>query len=471
MKVKGYLLLSLLLLFAGLLGLNALSDHTGQKESDRSGHAVSWEPPGEEELRESKTGNFETDLPVVYIDTDGAQIAKESKTKSIIALKNASGERHPVSGEPDEVSYATVKYRGATSYTQFEKKQYRIRFFKDSGLKKKKDVELFGMAEDSEWILNGPFLDKTLMRNKLAYDVSREIMEWAPDTRYCELFLNGEYQGVYLAVEPVTNGAGRLRLSRFGLLSGNTAFIVKREREGTEQTALRSYGTTEGKTQNELFLEYPAADKVTPREISWVTKRISDFERALYQEDFAEKGDYLNYIDVDNFVDYYIINEVFMNIDAGSVSTYVYEELNGKMRLAVWDFNNALDNYQISGLSTEEFVLTGNPWFDRLLEDPAFAERVAKRYRELREGVLREEHMLGALQQYQEELGDAVDRNFMIWGYSFHLNLLSGISYDGSERNAETYEEACSQLKTTLHRRLVFLDEHIDDLSHFAAKY
>ena len=327
------------------------------------------------------------------------------------------------------------------------------------------------MAEDSEWILNGPFLDKTLMRNKLAYDVSREIMEWAPDTRYCELFLNGEYQGVYLAVEPVTNGAGRLRLSRLGLLSGNTAFIVKREREGTEQTALRSYGTTEGKTQNELFLEYPAADKVTPREISWVTKRISDFERALYQEDFAEKGDYLNYIDVDNFVDYYIINEVFMNIDAGSVSTYVYEELNGKMRLAVWDFNNALDNYQISGLSTEEFVLTGNPWFDRLLEDPAFAERVTKRYRELREGVLREEHMLGALQQYQEELGDAVDRNFMIWGYSFHLNLLSGISYDGSERNVETYEEACSQLKTTLHRRLVFLDEHIDDLSHFAAKY
>ena len=310
------------------------------------------------------------------------------------------------------------------------------------------------MAENSEWVLNGPFLDKTLMRNKLAYDLSREIMEWAPDTRYCELFLNGKYQGVYLATEPITNGTGRLRLSKFGLLSGNTAFIAKRDRVGTEMVSLENYGTVAGKTVNELFLDYPAADKVTPKEISWITKRISDFERALYKDDFAEKGDYLHYINVDNFVDYYIINELFMNIDAGNISTYVYEELNGKMCLAVWDFNNSLDNYQWGKLDTNEFYILEHSWFDRLLQDSAFVDRVVDRYYELKEDSLNEDHMLGLLQQYQEELGDAVNRNFTVWGFSFYL--------DG--RDAKSYEEAYCQLKTTLHERLNFLDEHITDL-------
>ena len=370
----------------------------------------------------------------------------------------------PVSENPDEVYYATIKHRGASSYSQFEKKQYRIEFFRDEKFKKNADVKLFGMAENSEWVLNGPFLDKTLMRNKLAYDLSREIMEWAPDTRYCELFLNGKYQGVYLATEPITNGTGRLRLSKFGLLSGNTAFIAKRDRVGTEMVSLENYGTVAGKTVNELFLDYPAADKVTPKEISWITKRISDFERALYKDDFAEKGDYLHYINVDNFVDYYIINELFMNIDAGNLSTYVYEELNGKMCLAVWDFNNSLDNYQWGKLDTNEFYILEHSWFDRLLQDSAFVDSVVDRYYELRKTSLSEEHMLELLQQYQEELGDAIDRNFEVWGFSFYLNLLVGKNDDGTGRDAKSYEEACFQLETTLHERLNFLDEHITDL-------
>lgn len=457
-------MISILLLCAAMPGLNRLSGIFRSAEAGIMDETPLWEPLSEQELEESKTGNFETELPVLYIDTGDAGISKESKVLCTIAMKAASETPRPVSGMPDETAYAAIKYRGATSYTNFDKKQYRIKFYQDKELTKKKEVGLFGMAGDSEWILNGPFLDKTLMRNKLAYDVSREIMEWAPDTRYCELFLNGEYQGVYLVAEPVTDGEGRLGLSQFGLLSGRTAFIVKRERKDTGEVLVNSYGTVEGRTVNRLYLQYPSADKVTDQELSWVTKRISDFERALYREDFAERGDYQKYIEVDSFVDYYIINEVFMNIDGGSLSTYIYEGLNGKMRLAVWDFNNALDNYQAGCLFTNGFVLRQNPWFDRLLEDPAFVTRVVERYYELREGALGEEHMLGLLQQYQEELGDAVSRNDMVWGYSYQLKLLDGFSPDFTDRNAGSYEEACRQMKETLHERLVFLDAHISDL-------
>ncbi len=462
MKAKICIFVSVIVLFAGMLALNMLYNTSDKEEIKKKNKDIAWDPLEKEKLLESKTGDFETDLPVIYIDTDDAQILKEDKRECKIALNNASGQLRPVSDEPDEAYYATINHRGASSYSQFEKKQYRIDFFQDKQFKKEADVELFGMAGHSEWVLNGPFLDKTMMRNKLVYDLSREIMQWAPDTRYCELFLNGEYQGVYLATEPVTNGTGRLRLSKFGLLSGNTAFIVKRDRVGTETTSLKNYGTIAGKTVNELYLDYPTEDKVTPKEISWITKRISDFERALYKDDFAEKGEYLHYIDVDNFVDYYIINELFMNIDAGNLSTYVYEELNGKMCLAVWDFNNCLDNYQWGKHETNEFYILENPWFDRLLKDPAFVDRVVDRYYELRKTSLSEEHMLELLQQYQEEMGDAVERNFEVWGFSFYFDLLVD-SYE-DKRDAKSYEDACGQLKTTLHERLAFLDEHITDL-------
>ncbi|MDY4116893.1 MAG: CotH kinase family protein, partial [Blautia sp.] len=95
-------------------------------------------------------------------------------------------------------------------------------------------MSLAGMGANSEWVLNGPYLDKTLIRNKLVYDLARELNGWAPDTRFVELFVDGEYQGVYLAVEPVTNGESRLRLSEFSLLSGETAYIVSRDRSDTE---------------------------------------------------------------------------------------------------------------------------------------------------------------------------------------------------------------------------------------------
>lgn len=66
------------------------------------------------------------------------------------------------------------------------------------------------------------------MRNHLVYELAREIFEWAPDSRYVELFVNGKYQGVYLVVEPVTNGESRLNLSEIGLSTGETAYVIKR---------------------------------------------------------------------------------------------------------------------------------------------------------------------------------------------------------------------------------------------------
>lgn len=436
-----------------------------EKDAGDSVSGVTVEDYGEpdlEDLKEHGLDAFETTLPVLYIDTGGHRITKENKIWASLAVLEASedGRERSILEKPDGQAPITIKYRGASSYSQFDKMQYRIKFYKKEGSSKAKDYELLGMGSNSEWVLNGPFLDKTLLRNRLVYGLGREIFEWAPDSRYVELFVDGKYQGVYLAVEPVTNGESRLRLSEFGLLSGETPYIVKRDRVGTEEDPLEVYGKYSGKTNNDLYIEYPTSGRLTEEQRSWIEKDISAFEEVLYGDDFADpETGYAAYIDVDDFVDYVILNEVFMNYDAGNLSTYVYKELGGKLQIAIWDYNNCLDNYQWFAQDFSEFCMTGNAWFSRLLEDRSFVEKVVSRYGKLREGVLSQEHIYERIAAYQAELGDAVGRNFAVWGYSFGLNLLTG-----ENRDLESYEEAMEQLYTALDLRFEFLDSHMKDL-------
>lgn len=420
-----------------------------------------WAAPDEESLEYYDPGEFSTTLPVVYMNTKGQQVLKENAIWGNIALLDGNGEERSVFSTPNSIYRATIKYRGASSYSKFDKKQYRIKFYKNKK-DSAKEVSLAGMGANSEWVLNGPYLDKTLIRNKLVYDLARELNGWAPDTRFVELFVDGEYQGVYLAVEPVTNGESRLRLAEFGLLSGETAYIVNRDRIDTGSEEIDTWGKTNGYTYNALYIRYPSKNKITEKQKEYIQKDISEFEQALYGKNFSDKRiGYQAYIDMDNWVDYFIINEFAMNYDAGNLSTYLYKELDGKLQLAVWDFNNGFDNYQWFRTETDVLHTVENSWFQRLWQDEAFRERVCERYVQLRKTTLSDEHIAEKIASYQEELGEAVDRNFKVWGYSFKENLLAGTSKEGTSRNIRSYEEAMKQLTDTIRERLAYLDKEL----------
>lgn len=419
--------------------------------------------PNETYLEYYGLGDFETHFPVLYLDTKGQQIEKENKIWADLGiLEPAKGGKRNVTEQPDQVETVTVKMRGASSYSGFDKKQYRIKCYKKQGSGNAKKITFLGMKAHSEWVLNGPYLDKTLIRNRLLYGLAGEIFEWAPDTRFCEVFLNGRYQGVYVATEPVTNGVSRLNLTEFGLLSGETSYIVKRDRIGTEEVSLETYGKTEGKTTGDLYVSYPSAAKLTGAQKKWIEQDISRFEHALYSDDFGKERGYAKYIDVDNFVDYFIFNEFAMNRDAGNLSTYLYKDLSGRMKLTVWDYNNAFDNYQWFATGTDQWWSINNCWFDRLAQDRKFIDRVRERYRELRRGVLSDEHIDELIGRYRNELGDAVERNFAVWGYTFSVSLYS----DGS-RELASYDAAMEQLINTIRERLDFMDRHIEDLYEY----
>lgn len=460
----------LLLLFVTVIGsyiYNEIQNRSVKTNTQGSGKAVEeWLEPNREGLEYYGLGDFDTNLPVLHIDTNEQRIVKENKTWAEISVLNQAldGSLRNVYDNPDYQSPITINLRGASSYSGFDKQQYRIKFYKKKGETGSKEYEFLGMGANSEWVLNGPYLDRTLLRNRIAYQISRELFEWAPDSRFCEVFVNGEYQGVYLAVEPVTNGVSRLRLNEFGLLSGETAYVLKRDRKGTEDGAMKTYGKITGKTYNELYISYPSTYDLTEIQQQWIVEDISEIEKVLYSDKFADPNEgYAKYIDVDNFVDYFVFNESVMNNDAGNLSTYAYKELGGKLQITVWDFNNSLDNYQWFREDYTKFFLQNNSWFDRLLTDRAFVDRVIERYEELRGSVLSTAYFYRLIDEGQDELGDAIDRNFAVWGYTFEDDLLS-VALGEESRDPKSYDEAVRQLKEAFSKRTEFLDEHFTDL-------
>ena len=170
-----------------------------------------------------------THLPLVEIETGGQSIpgarilnqngrlmsystteAGESRLKvSVQITDNADTNNHPTD-TPTLSSAALINIRGRSSRT-FDKHGYRLTLIYDDGTNNNQSV--MGMDAHHEWVLHGPFLDKSLIRNYMWYNIAGEFMEYAPNVRFCEVVIDGSYQGLYLMTESITKGYAGSRLT------------------------------------------------------------------------------------------------------------------------------------------------------------------------------------------------------------------------------------------------------------------
>jgi hypothetical protein len=245
-----------------------------------------------------------------------------------------------------------------------------------------------------------------------------------------------------------------------------TGYCVRYDRGTDELKDLDSFTMYTEKTDQILNLVYPGSSNITPELKAKIEAEFSEFERMLYSEDFNHptKG-YSAYIDVDSFVDYFIINEFTSNYDAGRVSTYLYKDIDGLYKFCIWDFNSACDNYQEEAMDREMFFIPNAVWFEMLMRDEAFVERIIERYRELRETYLNEEYIMEYIDSTIAYLGDAIDRNYERWDSAFVYDLLLPV-----ERNPHSYEEAVEDLKQYISERGRWMDANIESLRAYVTE-
>lgn len=408
----------------------------------------------------------------VVMTAEGSRVHNDTMVGATVEYFDNNAENNHLDDVPTVSERALIRNRGASS-REFDKKGYLLKFKKEDMISGKK-VSLSGMTPDSEWVLHGPFLDKTLIRNYLCYNLAGEIMDYSPNVRFCEAFLNGEYIGVYLIVEKIErNDNGRIDIEKSNVDMATTSYIVKIDRrpedltESVETFSQYSYmAVNRGENRGYYEIVYPGL-KLTEEQKEYIKRDISKFEKTLYSFAYNDNEyGYKEYIDVDSFVDYFLINEFTLNYDAMGLSTYLYRDIGDKMKLCVWDFNSAFDLYEESLVRPETFSLQNSMWYSYLFKDKDFVDCVVKRYFELRDTFFDEEYMMNYIDETIAYLGPAIDRNYEKWGYSFNSEY-NGVVYDRlypEERNPRSYEEAVEQLKTCIQNRIVHMDSHIERL-------
>lgn len=428
---------------------------------------------------------FCTHLPLMEITTDGpvppaftgTTVDMEERNYETVAATvryfDSETENNHLTDDPAVEERAQFRIRGATS-RRMDKTSYLVKF-QEEDLITSLDVSLSGMTADSSWALHGPFLDKSLIRNYMCYNLAGEIMDYAPNVRFCELFLNEEYMGLYLLVEKIGyNENGRINFTKTDPKMATTSYILRADRGAIDpRYNLENFGyisymnrPLEGDAAGRLEIVYPGKT-LTQAQHDYITMDFSRFEKALFSYDYndPEKG-WRQYIDAQSFIDFFLINEFLLNYDAPGLSTYLYKDVRGKLKMCVWDFDSAFDNFQYSFVTPETFRIQDLQWFQYLFKDEAFVNQVVKRYHDLRKRYMNEEYLLSYIDGTVTYLGPAIDRNFEKWGYCFN-STYNGVNYDylqPESRNARSFEQAIQQLKDTITQRLEHMDGNLDRL-------
>ena len=426
--------------------------------------------------KEITSSNFSSHLPIISFDTRNQEIlgGDDRTEKDYIQVSMEVIDNEKEINTLNNKTYTTealIRYRGNSSRF-FEKKGLRLKLVNKKG--EDDPYKLLGLSKDSDYALHGPYLDKTLIRNYLGYNITGEVMEYSPNVRFCEVFINGEYQGVYLLVETIKVSKNRINISKLEKNSKVTSYlleITRRRTVGDDIYYLNNFTkyTNRIKTHSEYNIKYPSSSKITPELNDYINNDLSNIEKILYSYDYNDNNlGYTNYLDIDSFVNYVVFNEFFLNYDAGNNSTYLYKDKTGKLKLAFWDLNNIFDNYfseMITEEGEQEFMMKDKSWFQMLLKDEYFTNRVINRYKELRQTVLSEKYLYQYIDETINYLGPAIERNFIKWGDTFTDEKNR---YTDVQRNAHSYLEAVTDLKNAIHKRGEWLDNAIDSLKQFS---
>ncbi len=372
-----------------------------------------------------------------------------------------------------------IEIRGSSSQ-MFPKKQYAVELWTEAG--QDTSASILGLPSEEDWILYAPYSDKSLLRNVLAYKFSRDLGWYAPRTRLVELYIDEQYTGVYVFTEKIKRDINRVNISKLNPdensgddLTGG--YIVKIDKfDGATQglgwdSPFRPPNTS-GNSVIHFQFHYPKEDEITFEQANYIETFITDFEESLAGPFWghSEFG-YRNYINVESFIDFAIVNEITKNVDGYRLSTFMYkdkESIDGKLYLGpVWDFNLGFGNADYcEGGKTYGWAWDFNKvcggdywnvpfWWEKLMHDQEFKMQFKSRWQEIRSGMLSNENIMNYIDSVVTVLDQPQQRNFERWpilnDYIWPNNYVGG-----------SYSNEVRYLKNWIENRLHWLDTQIN---------
>jgi hypothetical protein len=421
-----------------------------------------------------------SNLPILRINTNSRVIQDEPKIPVVMEIFDKGvGQLNQVSTTPTLTTIAGIEFRGSTSQADFiflpgyVKKPYGIEIWTDTSGVNAKKMSLVQMPEETDWVLNASYNDRSFMRDFLAQMIAGRLGVLNSKTKFVELIINDEYRGVYVLMEKIKQGKNRVPISDLYPTenSGDDVtggYLLKIDKtSGSPSTSWKSnYTSGITATQKcEFQIEYPKYGIITQQQLIYVRDYINTWERKLMTEDMNDpKASFRDMMDMPSFVNFFILNEVTRNVDGFRLSTYLYkdkESLGGKIKMGpAWDFNIAFGNADyLNGWMTNGFVYKAMEndggkndywqvpfWWNKLIQDASFRKALATRWKEVRSSFLNTNTLNSTIDSAQVVLKEPLTRNFQKYQ-------LMGRYYVGSSLTDEV-----NWLKNWIQGRLTWLD-------------
>ena len=340
-----------------------------------------------------------TGIPVIWINTNNVPINSTEDYRDMsftFTDPNNSGNNVSRVGLPKD---DRIRGRGNISWTGYPKKSYRVRF--------REDVSFFGLAARENWILLGEYIDPTFLMNATAFHLGSDIFDNQPFTcsyHHVQVYLNGEYDGIYGLTEhrqadPKGIGApGRVKI-------GKNGWFVSLDSYYDEDPKFMIPRKEFGDLPLPIMIKSPEAPNDATNSdnpfYDFIKKDWNELVDSMYSPNFPDNG-YGNLIDMDNFIDYFIINDFVANDElVYPKSAFAYKSVDGKISMGpLWDYDWAYFRQTIGGHSLfrvkgtdtwtagyRDFALK-HAFFNRFFEDPVFLAAYKERWNEKRSQIL-----------------------------------------------------------------------------------
>ena len=421
--------------------------------------------------------SFDFEITTLGVGPEG-EIVDEPKVPAALTIKRLDSTLYE--------GIIGIEIRGESSQF-FDKKSYGFETW-DSQYNDL-DVALIGFPEEEDWILYGPFSDKSLIRNKLIYELSNRMGRYTTKTEFVELTINYEYKGLYIFMEKLKRDKNRIDISKLEnadideeLISGG--YIIKIDKSDMEDGSYTDYnsfqsqfdvfGNENGDIRINFNYEYPKPGEIHANQKNYIKNYFYEFESSLASNNFKDPiNGFRKYIDEDSFIDFFILNELSNNVDGYRLSTYLQKDRNEKLVIGpIWDFNLSFGNadycggerYDVWCFKFNERCL-GDYWnvpfwWNRLLEDEKFVDKLKDRWNQLRLNTLSDNNILTLIEEQYSFLNnetDIINRNFNKWK-------IFGIYIWPNSFIGNNYYEEIDFLKNWIKERTKWLDESINNL-------
>ena len=396
-------------------------------------------------------------LPIVQITLDdGKSVSDIMRDETIGMTISIDCSKAPEYAQGLEIQHGKIRGRGNSTWN-WDKKPYKIKLDNKS--------EVLGLAEDKDWILTANYADKSLIRNTVAYDMGRVMnFDWTPSQYPVDLFINGEYQGVYSLGEHMEVADSRVNITKKSEKNDKFGFLLEvgGSENGVDVKNIDYFHTNSMKLLHITFKD-PDGSELTDKQRQEVFDLFNAADNAI-----INGGDIGEFIDIDSFVDWVIIQELTNNSDSAfRRSCYFTVDVGGKIKMGpIWDFDLAFGNYVIDNPyynswtiigSSEENAYIKTSWGNYLMQNKEFRMRLSKRWWEVRDKLL--STAFASIDRYSQKIQPSQAENFKVWQiWGLKVGYSSWANY-----NANTYDLQIAYLKNFITNRAKWIDNNIDN--------